>query len=94
MLEALSHGRASLVADVLLVDVLHAELLVELDFDDGPVRPHHVDFDRSVTLEFDTAHLAGAGFGARRSDRSPAKGSGYLIMGERPAAAKLFIKFV
>lgn len=85
-------GRASLVADVLLVDVLHAELLVELDFDDPPVRPHHVDFDRPVVLELDTAHLARASFGARRGDRSLAKGAGYLIMGERLAATKLFIK--
>jgi hypothetical protein len=85
-------GRASLVADVLLVDVLHAELLVELDFDDPPVRPHHVDFDRPVALELDTAHLARASFGARRGDRSLAKGAGYLIMGERLAATKLFIK--
>jgi hypothetical protein len=36
--------------------------------------------------------LARASFGARRGDRSFAKGAGYLIMGERPAATKLFIK--
>jgi hypothetical protein len=89
---ALANGRASLVADVLLVDVFHAELLVELDFDDPPARPHDVDFDRPVALGLDATDPAEASSGARRGDRSLAKGAGHLIMGERLTATELFIK--